>query len=305
MAPADLQIRLAAFSWLRDLRTTYGEVLPRPILARGFQWNETRVPLLGPQGIFKPQVLPQIPLSITTTPKGSYDDHFGTDGLLRYAYRGTDPSHHDNVGLREAMRQRAPLVYFHGVVPSKYLAAWPVFIVGDEPDRLRFRVALDDAIHASEGIAEIEDQRVLAEAATEGRRAYVTATLRRRLHQQTFRQRVLRAYREQCALCRLKHQELLDAAHIIGDTEEDGEPIVTNGLALCKLHHAAYDRNFLAVRPDYIVEVRADVLAEEDGPMLLHGLKGLHHQGIELPRSVEMRPDPERLARRYERFRLA
>ncbi len=37
------------------------------------------------------------------------------------------------------------------------------------------------------------------------------------MHQQEFRQRVLRAYRERCAICRLRHEELLDAAHILPD----------------------------------------------------------------------------------------
>jgi hypothetical protein len=52
---------------------------------------------------------------------------------------------------------------------------------------------------------------------------------------------VLAAYRHQCSLCRLKHEELLDAAHIIPDADPEGEPVVSNGLALCRLHHSAFD----------------------------------------------------------------
>ena len=40
------------------------------------------------------------------------------------------------------------------------------------------------------------------------------------------------------ALCRLRHQELLDAAHITPDGDAEGEPVISNGVALCKLHHA-------------------------------------------------------------------
>ena len=58
--------------------------------------------LLGPQGIFKPKIIPQIPLSITTTPKGPYDDSFSYDDFLLYRYRGTDIQHRDNAGLRMA-----------------------------------------------------------------------------------------------------------------------------------------------------------------------------------------------------------
>lgn len=141
--------------------------------------------------------------------------------------------------------------------------------------------------------------------AEDSRRAYVTATFRRRVHQRAFRDRVIDAYRSQCALCRLRHDELLDAAHIIPDVDPEGDPVVPNGMALCKLHHAAFDSFFLAVRPDYIVEVRRSILDEEDGPMLLHGLKGLHGVTIQVPRRMELRPDPQRLARRWERFKVA
>jgi len=126
--------------------------------------------------------------------------------------------------------------------------------------------------------------------------------VRHRLHQQAFRARVLEAYRTRCALCRLRHQELLDAAHIIADAKPEGEPVVSNGLALCKLHHAAFDRHFLAVRPDYLIEIRQSVLEEEDGPMLLHGLKEMHRQPILLPHSEALRPDRGRLEERYEAF---
>jgi len=94
----------------------------------------------------------------------------------------------------------------------------------------------------------------------------------RRPHQQTFRHRVLRAYQERCASCRLRHRELLEAAHILPDGDPRGEPIVSNGVALCKLHHAAFDRYILGIRPDLAVDLRLGVLREADGPMLLHGL---------------------------------
>ena len=68
-------------------------------------------------------------------------------------------------------------------------------------------------------------------------------------------------YAERCALCRLRHLELLDAAHITPDSDAEGEPVISNCVALCKLHHAAFDRFFFAIRPDYVIEVRPSVLA--------------------------------------------
>ena len=56
-----------------------------------------------------------------------------------------------------------------------------------------------------------------------------------------------------------RKEELLEAAHIIPDVEPDGEPIVKNGISLCKFHHAAFDRLLQGVRPDYVIEVREDI----------------------------------------------
>ena len=135
------RVRLASFTFLEEQTKLHGETLPRAVLAQGFEFDGCRVPLLGPEGIFKPAILPSIPLSITTAPPNDrkprpYDDEFDPSGLLRYRDRGRDASdvnHPDNVGLREAMRRQIPLVYFHGVVPSRYMASWPVYIAGDEP----------------------------------------------------------------------------------------------------------------------------------------------------------------------------
>jgi len=295
----DKRVRLAAFDWLDQQIRIHGEVLPRTILLEGFQLDGQRIPLMSPaQGIFKPKVLAEMPISIMTSPKPIYDDHMGPDGLLRYSYRGTDPNHRDNIGLIKAMNSGTPLIYFHGVMPGKYMVQRPVFIVGADPLTLTFTVAVDEPafmdLYARKEVA-------VGESDIE-RRRYITATVRQRMHQAAFRERVLAAYREQCTLCKLRHTELLDAAHIIPDTEAGGEPVISNGLALCKLHHAAFDSFFLSIRPDYVIQVRSDVLREENGPMLIHGLQDLHEQRIILPRSRQHYPDAEKLALRFEEF---
>ena len=295
----DARVRTAAFEWLSTQVEIHGDVLPRTVLADGFTFEGTRVPLVGPQGIFKPRILSDAPLSATTAPKGPYDDAFGVDGLLRYRYRGTDPEHHENRGLRFAMQQRLPLVYFHGVIPGKYVAAWPVFVVADDPAGLAFTVAVDDAAHT--GVSPIGPV-VVHEGGETIRRQYVTAAVRQRLHQRAFRERVLAAYRHECAFCRFRHEELLDAAHIIPDKEPDGEPVVANGLSLCKLHHGAFDNYFVGVRPDYVIQVRPDILEENDGPTLVHGIQALHGKRMTVPRIRSNQPDQEFLGVRFERF---
>jgi putative restriction endonuclease len=122
-----------------------------------------------------------------------------------------------------------------------------------------------------------------------------------RLHQAVFRGRVLRAYASTCTICRLKEGRLLDAAHIAGDLEIHGEPVVPNGLSLCSIHHRAFDQQLVGVSPDYTVHVSKRLLEEEDGPML-ELLKGFHTQAIVVPSRTAWRPDRERLAERFERF---
>jgi putative restriction endonuclease len=301
----DANVRLSAFEWLSSQVALHGEVLPRNLLLQGFTIEGTRIPLLSPQGIFKPAVLPEIPLTIVTSPNSPYNDNFSPDGLLQYKYRGTDPNHPDNVGLRKAMTRRVPLIYFHGVSPGKYIAAWPVFIFHDNPKNLSFTVIVDDVATVTLRKGESATQTVPDEQALFSRRAYVTRLVRQRVHQQAFRVRVLAAYREQCACCRLRHEQLLDAAHIIPDSDPEGEPIVSNGIALCKLHHAAFDELFIGISPDHIIRVRQDLLEESDGPMLLHGLQGLDGTRIVLPRAANLQPNGEFLERRFELFRNA
>lgn len=293
----DMQVRLAAFQWLSEQVAIHGETLPRTLLAAGFTFQGTRVPLIAPQGIFKPRIM-QLPLTITTSPNSPYDDSFGVDDFLQYRYRGSDPLHRDNVGLRRVFEQSLPMIYLAGIVPGSYLPVWPVYIIGDDPVNLMVRVAVDDisAIRKDTSAG-----RVLSEG-TDAKRAYLTAIVRVRLHQQGFRERVLRAYRSQCAFCRLKHRELLDAAHIIPDHLPQSQPTVDNGLALCKLHHAAYDSFIIGVRPDFQLHVRQDVLEEEDGPILQHGLKNLHNSRILLPGSPVDWPNCEYLDWKYEQF---
>ncbi len=297
LGDADRRIRLAVFDWLTRQREELGEALPRDLLVN-FTLDGVRIPLLGPQGIFKPAVC-ELPISIATVVGGPYDDAFdNASGSLEYAYRGTDPQHRDNVGLRRAMRERVPLVYLVAVVPGRYVAQYPVFIVGDDPNGLHFRVQVEDMSAALTAAAD----GVYDDPQTAARRAYVTRTVRQRVHQAAFRERVVRAYQERCALCSLRHQELLDAAHITPDREADSEPVVSNGVALCKLHHAAFDRFFFAIRPDYTIEVRSSILAEHDGPMLVVGLQQIHDRRILLPRRQLDLPDQDRLARRYAEF---
>ncbi len=249
------------------------------------------------RGIAKPAGL-DAALSITTayTPMGKrrpYEDSVGADGLQRYHYEGADPNRATNRALRACFEYSLPLVYFIGVDKGLYAAVYPVYVVADDPQR--------GEVTISPVVVDLTSPR----SETYHERRYAESLTRRRIHQPLFRADVLHAYRTRCSICHLGHRELLDAAHIIPDSRPNGEPVVPNGLALCKIHHAAFDANLVGIRPDYRVEVNDELLQEHDGPMLRHGIQAAHGQLIDTPRRVGLRPDPQRLEERYEEFRAS
>jgi putative restriction endonuclease len=71
------------------------------------------------------------------------------------------------------------------------------------------------------------------------------------------------------------------------DADPDGHPEVSNGLSLYKIHHAAFDRGIIGIRPDYVIEVREDVLEEVDRTMLKYGPQALHNSELLLPSRPE------------------
>lgn len=297
-ADADAQLRTAAFAHLNALKKLHPDGALRSADINTFTHDGRPMRLIVQTGIWKPAGM-EAALSIRTTytpphELPPYADDLGEDGLVRYKYRGTDPNHSDNRALREAMRTRAPLIYFVGTAAGEYNAIYPVWIIAEQPEHLEFTVAVDSAQLA---FADIDAAWL--------ERGYALELTKRRLHQPVFRTRVLRAYADTCAMCRLKHAELLDAAHIIADGKPNGQPIVPNGLALCKIHHAAYDQNILGIRPDLVVEVQQKVLREIDGPMLRHGLQEMSGLELAVPRAPKARPDRDRLEERYEEFRAA
>jgi putative restriction endonuclease len=294
---SDHLIRAAAFDFV-DRRTDHGEIPATWAVLSTFSFQGTRIPLVGQQGIFKPAVM-SLPVSIRTTFRVEgearpYDDEVDEEGYLLYRYRGTNQDHHENVWLRRCMTDTLPLLYFVGVARGLYMAHGAV-IVEDHPEDLTFGVQLLEVEATTVGMAREPTADVMA-------RLRYMAAVSRRIGQAAFRESVLNAYQSRCSLCRLGHRVLLDAAHIIPDSD-GGASVVTNGISMCKIHHAAYDSDIIGIRPDHVAEVRSDVLTEVDGPMLRHGLQELHGATLHLPRSPINRPRKDWLERRYERFR--
>jgi putative restriction endonuclease len=284
----ELDVRRAAMAYIAEKAAAAGGVVTRAEL-ESFQYGDEPLKLIDQsRGIRNPSQLAAT-LSILSQPSGPYDDEETPDGLLRYAYRSGDPDGGDNRKLRRAAELGLPLILLRGIAPGVFVPVFPVYLVGDDPQARYVEVAVDESL------------RFIPVKRTEDVRQYAERLTRMRLHQPVFRAQVLRAYEQACTVCRLQHVDLLDAAHILGDADS-GQPVVTNGLAMCKIHHAAYDRQILGVRPDYTVAVRADVLEEVDGPMLRHGLQEMHGARLHLPKKVADLPDRDALAQRWAAF---
>jgi putative restriction endonuclease len=243
------------------------------------------------RGIWNPRDL-EATLSVVSSPDGPYDDRELDGALFRYAYRAGSVEG-DNAKLRRAMELQLPIVLLRKQRTNEYVPLFPVYVIEDDQPRRQFIFALDELV------------RVLGSSESQVERAYAERIVRQRLHQAEFRGRVLRAYEVQCAVCNLKLGRLLEAAHIVADRDADGDPVVTNGVSLCKIHHAAYDAELLGITPGYVVEINHSLLDALDGPMLLHGLQEMHERPLTIPRARTERPDPDRLATRWAAFKAA
>ena len=246
------------------------------------------------RGIWNPKFFDST-LSIISDPDSHYKDRHRDDGLIEYAYQKGNVGG-VNTKMRIAMENRDPIILLTKIATGVFVPTMPVYIVGDDPVASRFLIAVDEAM-----VVLAENSGTISNI----QKKYAQAIVKRRLHQPEFRGRVMRAYKTQCAICLLKHGELLDAAHIMPDAHELGVPAVSNGIALCKIHHTAYDQNFIGISPDYKVHINRALLAEKDGPMLRHGIQEMDGREILTPKSMKEKPNLEALDFRFGLFTKA
>lgn len=254
----ETRIRLEAIHYVRDLRERWAAVPSSEL--QHFPTGGERVFLKGQQGIFKPAELTD-PLSITSTIDSPYTDDPIEGSRVMYDFApGSE-------GLKRCAELELPLIYFLQVKrkPSpEYVIFAPVFVVGWDEAARRFLIDLSEqkpgevtsrpattrqltlpAVRTPESPMEI---RELA-------RNYVITTVQRRLQQARFRNAILKAYRERCAVCGLRVRALLDAVSVVAD--QDPQPVISvrDGIALCATHHRAYDAQILRFDSDYKIHI--------------------------------------------------
>lgn len=305
----DSTIRMAAFAALDRLLAGRG-VLPWAEIDQGFSVSGFSDPIRfagRASGIFKPKEMTGVLSIRTVMPRpgrkvwyhdqnASRDALFAADTEIKYAFKGTDPKSWQNVLLRRAAEGQSPLIYFVAVAPSVYAALYPAFLVDWDRDRLETGVVFSKPIAPGADV-------VFPKSSIERRYRMIEA--KQRVHQAEFREAVLDAYGNRCAITGLPVKDLLDASHIVPDADKDwGQPVLPNGLLLNKIHHAAYDNNLIGIDADRRVHVSDRLLAQDD-PILRKAIEAMKDIVLRPPKRPEDRPDPERLARRFERYRLA
>lgn len=107
----------------------------------------------------------------------------------------------------------------------------------------------------------------------------------------TFQRRVRDAYNERCAVCGKGRQSPdgipeVEVAHIFPKSK-DGNDNVQNGLALCKLHHWAFDNGWLSVTNNHEIMVR-----DKPGIEGYEDFAEFDGEPLHLPENDEHQPHP-------------
>ncbi|MEO6486755.1 MAG: HNH endonuclease [Thermoanaerobaculia bacterium] len=266
----ETRIRLDAIQYVRAMRERWIAVPAAEL--KQFESGERPVFLRGQQGIFKPAELSE-PLSITSTIDSPYNDHPQGSRIL-YDFL-PDSREHDNQGLKRCADAELPLIYLLQVrrpPHPEYVVFAPVFVVGWDDTARRFLVDLSEQKPGTAvALAPLTRQLNLPtlpapSSASEIRElttSYETTAVQRRLYQARFRNEVLNAYRDRCAVCELRIRPLLDAAHVVPDRNPKTLILVHEGLALCATHHRAFEAGILRYDADYTIHIE---LPEKSSP---------------------------------------
>lgn len=166
-------------------------------------------------------------------------------------------------------------------------------------------IAQPGALNALDKIDRISD-REIAKIPNKSRREIVR-TLKQKYREHDFRARVLSAYKNTCAICGIQ-LGLVEAAHIVPVQRDGSTDETTNGVALCSLHHRAYDRGLISFDPTYRVQT-SDYWTAYLKTKNIHGGLGRFRKALRpalnLPADKRDYPNPEyvRLARIAKRWR--
>lgn len=122
---------------------------------------------------------------------------------------------------------------------------------------------------------------------------HLTITHERYIRDPGFKTLVYRAYENRCAMCGIQ-LELVEAAHIVPHSHEKGTDEISNGISLCTLHHAAYDRSLIYFDEEYniiINESKMEYLEKVGLDSGFRKFKALAFEKILLPANHLLQPN--------------
>lgn len=135
-------------------------------------------------------------------------------------------------------------------VITKYGSLETALFEADRTQIEREKSALEAALKSEPQLAEDRDEYT---------------TVQRRTRDRAFRGLVLEAYDATCAVCGADRRAPdgtpeVEAAHIY-PRSENGRDDVRNGIALCRLHHWAFDTGWIEITTDYTISVLENPVA--------------------------------------------
>ena len=200
-----------------------------------------------------------------------------------------------NIGrLDPELRSKGITGLAHGAKIEQ--AVWEEF--NADPERLAYE---SEQLMAKFGKMRVEDQlKITPEDLPQGTEREVI--VRQRVNQSFFRSAVMGAYDFTCCISGIHCPKLVEACHIV-DWADDPKNRTNprNGLCLNPFFHTCYDRNLMAITPDYEVVLREEVIAESKETNFRDYLCAVDHRRIRLP--DRFLPAQDLLAEHYERFK--
>jgi len=173
--------------------------------------------------------------------------------------------HSGNIGLSPSLQVKEETLrnaYIHGIAP--YRKENGETAIAFRPEFLAYYAFNAEALH--DFGKSISDYKALVTIASQAEshiateildtvaspRKNVLQTINKKLRDSSFRSRILTSYGFRCAFCNLQ-LKLVEAAHILPVSYEFSTDETRNGIALCALHHKAYDTGLVTMTENYEV----------------------------------------------------
>lgn len=299
---------IPAYDWFIEHADTVG---PRPW--RGHKPANILVKMVAQAGIQKPAGQ-DYAISVTSTGYEGYSDRAVEDqgdGTWVFRYCEHSATYSDeskipyNEYLHNCLQDGVPVGVFVKESASDYRCFGLAFV--EEYDKVTGEFVLHGPVSNDQPadfwsfvddseLTEIE-QRVAEEFSQleDDERTIKVAEMVQRSGQQSFRNKLIRAYHGACAMSSCDVLPALQAAHISAYRGPKSQ-FTSNGLLLRADLHLLYDAHLISVRPDSMKIEIADSIGDS-------AYVDLAGKQITIPCAEEDRPSAERLASHYLRFK--